>query len=324
MAALIFPSINVYAAALSVTAPSAVILEHETGKILYAKSPNMKRPPASTVKVLTALVVLDHLGLEDWVTVPASVEAIQPRKLYLKHGERLRVIDLLRASLMNSANDAASTLAIAVAGSEWKFGKMMTEKARKLGATHSNFVRASGLPAENQYATVYDLALIMRAASLNPVINSILNTKESSARTSDGKVYYLKSHNKMLWQRHVIGKTGWTKRAGYCYVGVVGSGSNKAVISLLGSKKLWTDVTQMVNAFSKAPLIDVSDEIDFGSRGAVVKRIQKKLKQLGFFRAKVTGYYGTQTEKAVRKFQKSKGLELDGVVGAQTRKLLGV
>jgi len=158
-----------------VTAPSVVILSPDSGKVLYSRGRDRKQPPASTAKLLTALVVLDRLPLSTWVTAPALVRDIEPSKLYLKPGDKLRVKDLLKALLLDSANDVASTLAVAVAGTEAKFGNLMTEKARSLGAKNSRFKSASGLPAEGQYATAYDMALVMREVVRHNTLMSILN-----------------------------------------------------------------------------------------------------------------------------------------------------
>src|SRR3989338_4469334 len=302
------------------TAPSAVIMDESTGAVLYSKSPNVKRAPASTVKILTALVILDRLPLDQWVTISSRVEGVEPSKLYLRGGEKIQVYDLLQAILMNSANDAALALAIGAAGSEYEFSKMMNQKAIALGAQNSNFKKASGLPAEGQYSTVYDLALIMRAAMNSVVIASILKKKASMMRTAEGKVYYLKSHNKMLWRRYdVIGKTGWTRQAGYCFVGSAGYAGKRLIVSMLGSKRLWTDVTAMAQAMSGYKPREL---ISYGDRGNDVFAIQSALRRAGYFHTRATGYYGKITVKAVRSFQRAKKIEADGIVGAETRAAL--
>ena len=226
-------------AAVSLTAPSALLIEPWSQKIIYSRDPHRKKPPASTAKIVTALVILDLLSLDGWVTVSSRVEDVEASKLYLHGGEQLRVRDLLKALLMKSANDAAMALAIAASGSESTFAELMTQKARSLGAEDTRFVNASGLPAEGQYSTAYDLALIMREAAQNDYIVSLLKLKSTSIVTAGGRRFYLKSHNKMLWRRSgVIGKTGWTRNAKYCFVGLIEQAQANTIVSVLGSKKL--------------------------------------------------------------------------------------
>ena len=317
----IFTQTPLAEASASLTAPSAVILDPASNKIIFSRAPHRKQPPASTAKIVTALVILDSLSLDHWVTVSPQVEKVEASKLYLNGGDRLRTCDLLQALLMNSANDAASALAIEVSGSERTFAELMTRKARALGARNTRFVNASGLPAEGQYSTAYDLALIMREAMENSFIVSILRQKNTSVQAYNGKRFYLKSHNKMLWRRQkVIGKTGWTRRAKYCFVGVIEEGRHDAVVAVLGSRKLWGDLSALVN---KVPGASKNrSTLSYGVKGEEVKRLQLSLKQAGFFVGPATGYFGKKTKQAVLKFQRSRGLSADGIVGIQTRRAL--
>ena len=306
----------------TISAPSIVLLEPGTRKIFYSRAPHKRHAPASTTKIVTALVVLDSLSLDQWVAVSSAVEDVEPSKLYLKSGDRLRVHDLLKATLMNSANDAARALAIEVAGSEGKFAKRMTKKARELGAKNTRFINASGLPASGQYSTAYDLALIMEEAAKQPVLISILKEKNAVIRTEEGKRFYLKSHNKMLWRaRDVIGKTGWTRAAKYCFLGVIRGVGREVIVSMLGSHRLWSDLSSIVDKFLR--LIGAkSSPLAQGSRGRDVTLLQAALKRAGFFSITPTGYFGMKTKQAVLDFQKAKGLQVDGIVGPQTQHAL--
>ncbi len=305
----------------SLTAPSAILLEPGTDRILYSRAPHRKQSPASTAKVMTALVALDSLSLDQWVTISSRVEGIEPSKLFLEGGDRLQVRDLIKAVLVKSANDAAAALAIEVAGSEWSFARMMTEKARRLGAVNTQFVNASGLPAEGQYSTVYDLAIIMREAMKNEFIVSTMKQKNATIRTSAGKSYYIKSHNKMLWRRQkVIGKTGWTRRSKHCFVGLIEEGSREAIVSILGSRKLWIDLASLVEQITGVKRTDRI--LSYGSRGKEVEQTQIALRQLGYFKGEATGYYGSVTKRAVARFQRAQRIFADGVVGQKTKEAL--
>ncbi len=310
------------AQSISITAPSALVIEADSGRVLYSKSPNVKRAPASTVKLLTALVVLDRMRLDQWVTMPNSVTSVQPRILRVQPGEKIRVRDLLKALLMNSANDVAHALAVTVSGSDWGFGRLMTEKARQLGAQNSNFVFASGLPAEGQYSTVSDLAIIMDAARKNSFIAGVLRRQTDSITTNEGRRYYLKSHNKMLLRgENMIGKTGWTRKAGYCFVGYgKGARNQNVIVSVLGSRRLWNDVELLVRGASRTPT--KKGYLFKGVRGPEVVRVQNALKKAGYFKANSTGYFGEITERALKKFQKAKGLKVDGIYGDRSRAAL--
>jgi len=271
---------------------------------------------------MTALVVLDHLPLDHWVTISPRVEHLEASKLYLRGGERLVVRDLLKALLMNSANDAATALAVETAGSELRFSELMNEKARLLGARNTRFRNASGLPAEGQYSTAYDMALIMREAMSRAIISSILKQKHALIRTEGGRRFTLKNHNKMLWSRApVVGKTGYTRRARHCFVGYVGYGYKTAIVAVLGSRRLWRDLNLLCRrhiGFRKPNVAILS----FGSRGNDVMRLQHALKRAGYFPSRVTGYFGARTTQSVIEFQKANGLRADAKVGPATRKAL--
>lgn len=306
-----------------VSAPSVVLLDPGSKRILFSKAPNRRQPPASTTKLVTALVVLDYLSLDQWVTVSSKVGSVEPTKLYLRPGDQLRVRDLLKALLMKSANDAARALALEVSGSELAFSELMNERVRSLGARNTRFRNASGLPAEGQYSTAYDMALVMREAMASSTISSILKQKETMIYTAAGRRFYLKSHNKMLWRRSgVIGKTGYTRRARYCFVGYIQRGSKNAVISVLGSRKLWADLTSLCDHHAGFRKTETRKTLSFGSRGKDVWQLQNALKKTGFFHQQATGFFGPVTKRAVIEFQKAKGLAADGVVGASTKKAI--
>ena len=129
----------------AISAPSIVVLDPESDQILFSRTPYRKQLPASTAKLVTALVVLDVLQLDHWVRVSPKAQWVEKSKLYLREGDELRVRDLLKSLLMKSANDAATALAIEVSGSERAFADLMTAKARSLGARNTRFINASGL-----------------------------------------------------------------------------------------------------------------------------------------------------------------------------------
>ena len=312
----------------AVTAPCAVILDADRGRLLYAKGPHVKRPPASTVKVLTALVALERLPLNAWVRVSPRAASRERVHIGSRIGEHFRVRDLLRAMLISSANDAATALAEAAAGSEPEFADLMTQKARALGARNSRFRTASGLPAKEQYSTAYDLAVIMNAARRSALILETLRQKHGFIRSREGRSVVLRNHNKMLWRvpGAVVGKTGWTRRAQHCYVAFVDSGSRHFVIAFLGSHRLWRDAAALVHAVRggslpatwghpQASLIAANRKALTAAQTIV---LQRRLAGKGYAPGPADGVFGPRTLAAVEQFQKAVGLEPDGIVGPKT------
>ncbi|MDD5617820.1 MAG: D-alanyl-D-alanine carboxypeptidase [Candidatus Omnitrophica bacterium] len=233
----------------SITAASAIVVDLKKNKIVYSRSIHAKRAPASTLKILTALIALEKLGPDASVTISRKASLSEPSKIWLKPGEKYRSLDLIKAVLICSANDASVALAEAVAGSESQFAKMMNKKARSLGAKNSNFINASGLPAKNQYSTVYDLYRITKAALKNPVINQIMQKKKTAIQNSDGREISLVNHNKLLFRMTyplVLGKTGYTKTARHCYASIAYFENKEYAIVILKSRKPWTDMENLL------------------------------------------------------------------------------
>lgn len=316
---LITPEMVLAAPTLPITATSAVLIDAKTNTLIYSKNRSVKRAPASTTKLLTAIIAYERLKPNQVITVPKFAEAIQPSKLGMRAGEQFYAKDLIKAILTKSANDAAEVLGHAVAGSRAKFSVVMNEKARSIGAKNSHFVRASGLPAKGQYSTAYDMALIMRYAQRYPDLVQILKIKKGSIKSLGGRTFYLKNHNKMLWKdpREVLGKTGWTRKARYCFAGFIRVGKSKVFISMLGSHKMWTDLKKLVDfRFGQKLSKAKTNQKIWGI--TETRKIQKALKKAGYNPGSLDGQFGPKTVYAVTKFQQSKGLTADGIVGKRT------
>lgn len=243
------PASSYAATGLPITASSAILIDQSSNRVLYAKTPNLRRAPASTTKLLTSLVVIQLMDLNKIVTIPAAVEKVEPSKIHLRRGERYRVRELVRAVLINSANDAAEALALATAGSRPAFAKLMNRRAQAIGCRGSHFVNPSGLPAKGQYSTALDMALIMREVEKYPFLVQTLATPTLIIKSSAGRKIYLRNHNKMLFRGHreVVGKTGWTYAARHCFVGRVDALNQKVFVAMLGSRRLWKDLMMLVS-----------------------------------------------------------------------------
>lgn len=156
---------------------SGVVIEAGSRRVLVDENMNERCYPASTTKVLTALVVLKKLPLDTLVTVPKEAEGVEGSSVYLRAGEKISVRDLLYALMLRSGNDAAVTLAFAVSGSVEGFADLMNKTAEECGAVNSNFVNPHGLHDDNHYTTAYDLALISACAYENADFCKIVSTK---------------------------------------------------------------------------------------------------------------------------------------------------
>lgn len=208
------------AQAALIGAESVLIVDGESGEVLYEKEANRPREVASVQKLLTALIIAEAGDLEKPVTITAEDASCQPTKLPNGPGGTYTRRELLEAMLVLSANDAARALARDNSGSEAAFGAKMTLRARRLGAKTSVFKNSAGFSAGGQYSTASDMVKIAKAAHKNPVIRRIVTIKELPWRDADGRATTLRNSNRMLHRHpscHGL-KVGYTAAAGHCTV----------------------------------------------------------------------------------------------------------
>lgn len=232
------------------TAYSAVLMNPVNKKIIYSKNSRAKLAPASTIKIMTAIVAVKNSSLDKNVRISAYAASMPPSKIHVKEGEVYKIEDLLKAVLLNSGNDASVALAEGVAGSEKKFVDMMNETAKKIGAGDTRFKTPNGLPAKGQYSTARDLALIMKEATRYKAIMDIMGLKTAEIKElNSGRTIKLRNHNKSLWKDNhytMLGKTGYTINARHCFAGYIEySNKKKAVVVILKSRKMWTDLERL-------------------------------------------------------------------------------
>lgn len=310
-------------AAPRISARSVVVLDESSNRAFYSKAPRLRRAPASTSKLLTAMITLDRLDPDQSIKIPRMVRNIPPSKVYLRPGEKFKVRELLKAMLMQSANDAAAVLAIAIAGSRKNFAPLMNAKAQSIGCKHSNFIRPNGLPARGQLTTAYDMALITRAATDYDFIIDTMRRKRATILSESGRRIALRNSNRLLWQPKfpVIGKTGFTRRARHCFVGIVSVGSGELYLSVLGSRSrrwLWRDVKNIVRSRLRRLKRTISTNYKLWTSDTKRRAIQHNLQRAGFEVGPVDGVFGVKTISAVRAFQSEAGLTVDGIVGKKT------
>jgi serine-type D-Ala-D-Ala carboxypeptidase (penicillin-binding protein 5/6) len=230
---------------------AALVMNASTGTILYAKNPDLKCLPASTTKLMTAIVTMEHADLNDIVTISSKVAHVPPHKAGFKEGDRVMIEELLQAALIGSANDAAVALAEAVAGSEERFVELMNEKALAIGAKNTRFINANGLPGPGQYITVSDLAKIMDYALRYKKLKEIIGTRVTEVSTMDGNTKLIRNTNRLLWSEEdlVGGKTGYTSKARHCFVCAAERKSDTIIVALLGSpsrNSLWKETEFLI------------------------------------------------------------------------------
>lgn len=208
---------------LETEAASAILMDANSGKILFAKDPNTPRPPASMTKIMTLLLAVEGLEtgkvyLQDQVLISENTRNIVGTQVWLEPGEVWPLEQLLIAIAVASANDACIAVAEHIAGSEQKFVEMMNQRAREIGMKDTNFVNSHGLPVENHYMSAYDTAILCRTALNYPKLLEFTSIYEYPQFRPDPRPLDLWNTNKLLvWYDGVDGfKTGWTEEAGYC------------------------------------------------------------------------------------------------------------
>ncbi|MDO5134660.1 MAG: D-alanyl-D-alanine carboxypeptidase family protein [Eubacteriales bacterium] len=225
----------------SLYALSALLMDGETGRVLYEKEGYTRRPNASTTKVLTCILALENASGDDYVQVSKTAASQPEVRLNIREGEQYYLEDLLYSLMLKSHNDSAVAVAEHVAGSVEGFARMMNEKAREIGCTDTHFVTPNGLDAVDgegvHETTARDLALIMRYAIQNEAFCRITQTRDYSFSDLSGKRQFsLHNANALLDMEEgvISGKTGFTGDAGYCYVCACEREGRLFIIALLG------------------------------------------------------------------------------------------
>lgn len=246
-----------YRQAKGLTAKSALLWDITENKIYFDRNSQQRVFPASTTKVMTVLLALEKLSLQDYVTVSARSTQVQQTNLGFRAGEEYRVSDLVYACLLKSANDAAGVLAEAVGGTQENFVVMMNKKALEIGAVNTRFANPHGLPSkEEQFTTAKDMAIIFKEALKYPFFQSASSFRYRIIYSKAGRRHFLKSHNKSLflnWKKDVYGKTGYTRQAQSCFVGYYKSGQRTFIVDVFGcrNQKRWDDIKWIIEKYSK-------------------------------------------------------------------------
>jgi D-alanyl-D-alanine carboxypeptidase (penicillin-binding protein 5/6) len=243
-------------------ASSAVLLEQDTGKVLFNKNSNEKLPPASMTKIMTMLLIMEQidkgkLKLTDKVRTSEYAASMGGSQIFLEPGEEMTVDEMLKGIAIASGNDASVAVAEHIAGSEEGFVTMMNNRAKELGLKNTQFQNPTGLPAENHYSTAYDMAVMARELMKYPLIRNYTGKYEGYLRENTDKRFWLVNTNKLVrFYPGVDGvKTGFTTEARYCLTASAQKNGMRVIAVVMGaptSKERNAQVTKLLDyAFSQ-------------------------------------------------------------------------
>ena len=241
---------------------SAILMERDTGTILFEKNSNEKLPPASMTKIMTMLLIMEALDqgkitLDEKVRTSERAASMGGSQIFLEVGEEMTVEEMLKGIAIASGNDASVAMAEHLAGSEENFVAMMNDKAKELGLTNSNFINSNGLPAENHYTTAYDLAVISKELLKYEDVLAYTSLYEDYLRQGTDKKFWLVNTNKLVkFYPGVDGlKTGYTREAKYCLTATAKKNDMRVIAVVMGAetpKERNRQITEMLDyAFSQ-------------------------------------------------------------------------
>ncbi|HZJ83387.1 MAG TPA: D-alanyl-D-alanine carboxypeptidase family protein [Clostridia bacterium] len=303
---------------LEVSARAAVLIEVETGRVLYEKNAHEKMPMASTTKIMTAILAIENSNLDDILTISPSASGVEGSSLYLAKGEKLTIEQLLYGLMLRSGNDAATALAEHLGESLEGFSDMMNEKAKEIGAKDTNFMNPHGLHHKDHYTTAYDLALISAYAMKNPSFREIVSTQYYKIPW-EGQPWdrVLKNKNALLWDYENANgiKTGYTKASRRCLASAAIRNNMQLVSIVLDCQPWFQDSSaildygfahyKMIKLFSKGDAVGsipvekgfeervnliLNDDLTIPLTDEELEKIQIKVKQPTSLMAPVTSH----------------------------------
>lgn len=229
---------------LVISAEHAILMETSTNHVLYSKNAEEAVPIASTTKIMTAIVALENYDISKTVSVSPQAVGVEGSSVYLTVGEKLTMEELLYAMMLESANDAATAIAIEIAGSVENFASMMNEKALELGLLHTHFTNPHGLDNENHYSSAYDMAKLASYALQNGIFSQIVSTYKRiiPLKGNEGSRVLI-NHNRLLkcYEGTTGIKTGFTKKSGRCLVSSAERDGVTLIAVTLDAPNDWSD-----------------------------------------------------------------------------------
>ncbi len=248
------------------TAKSTIVMDLDSGRILYEKNANQKRLIASITKIMTAIVAIEEGDLTEKITVGEEVLSMYGTNIYVEVGEKMKLCDLLYGLLLRSGNDASVVIAKAIAGSEEKFVNLMNKKAQEIGMKNTIFKNPHGLDEETEnYSTAYDMALLSKYAYKNKTYRNIVSTDKYEVSTGK-KTYLWYNRNKLLttYEYCTGGKNGYTPRAGKTLVTTASKkGLNLTIVTLSDGDIYNNHIDLYEDFFSKYKRYKIIDKNNF-------------------------------------------------------------
>lgn len=245
-----FAGHRVIAASPDVSAQAAILMDVASGRVLYEKNADEKKPIASITKIMTAIIAIEHGHLDDMVTISREAARMEGSSIYLKEGEKMKLHHLLYGLMLRSGNDAAVAIAEHIGGSVEGFAVLMNEKAQYLGMTNSHFVNPSGLDAKDHYSTARDMAKLTVYALRNDVFKAIVATKAIQV-PNPGEKWDRKWYNKNKMLHFYAGadgvKTGYTSRAKRTLVSSATRNGQQLLTVTLNAPDDWNDSTALLD-----------------------------------------------------------------------------
>ncbi|CDQ39746.1 D-alanyl-D-alanine carboxypeptidase family protein [Virgibacillus salexigens] len=260
---------------LAENAKSAILMERDTGKVIFNKNEHEQLSPASMTKIMTLLLIMEaidegKLKLDETIRVSERAASMGGSQIFLEAGEEMSVNDLLKGVAVASGNDASVALAERVAGSEKSFVKRMNEKAKELNLKNTKFQNATGLPAEDHYSTAYDMSVMAKELLKYETITNYTSIYEDYLRKGEDNEFWLVNTNRLVkFYPGVDGlKTGYTNDAKYCLTATAEKEDMRVIAVVMGAgstKDRNADVTQMLdyafNHFQTNKLFEKGDKI---------------------------------------------------------------
>ena len=282
-------NIAVLAEEPKVNAISAVVVDGDTGRILWGKNENKPMAMASTTKIMTALVALENSDITKETTVSKNATLASPVKMHLAVGEKLTIEQLLYAMMLQSYNDSAVAVAEAVGGSVEKFCTMMNEKAKEIGCSDTVFETPNGLDKGNHHSTAEDMSKIGVYALKNQNLMKIMNTRDYTFKSSKTTYSFVNKDRLLSEYEGAIGmKTGFTGKAGHCFVGAANRGDITLVSVVLasgwgtaGKSRKWIDTKALLNYgfnnYKKYRIINGSEKMNIS-----IDKAEKEIAELKY------------------------------------------
>ena len=247
-------SVGTSGSEIGISAGQAILIDGHTGKVLYEKSADEKAYPASTTKIMTALVTIETLQkygspMDQIVEIPPEAQGVEGSSLYLAAGEKISVEDLLYGLMLVSGNDAAVALAEIIGGGEKNFVKMMNDRAKELHCANTNFVNPNGLFDENHYTSVRDMAIIAKTAMENREFRKIVSAKVRKAKREESTYITFNNKNKTVYDyKGGSGvKIGYTKDSGRTLVASADRGERRMICVVMSAPDWFNDAYRLMD-----------------------------------------------------------------------------